>query len=201
MDTKWDDYHKTIQELPPSFTALVDKPTDLDLDAFEKRNHFRLPLSYRSFVKLFGPGQLAFDFTIRAPGYVKTPQMCLSNSAYPLVDIDCFNLDLRSEGPLRPEVLSEYADPDSRVGRLVFFADNTAGDLVGWDTLELLDAESLESAIYMVLGEEMSIRFLASSFFQFIDTICYDKPSSDAAPSGRREPDYRVFRPASFPPG
>lgn len=199
MDQMWLEYRKSIKELAPAFAVSVHSPTDSALDAYETRSRFRLPLSFRSFVKLFGPGQLAFDFSIRAPGYVKSAEECLSNSAYPLVDIDCFNRDLRGEGPLRPDVLGEYTDPDGRIGRLIFFADNTAGDLVGWDPQELIDAEAVESAIYMVLGEEMSLRFVANSFFQFIDTICYEKPSSGAAPSGREEPDYRVFRPASFP--
>src|SRR5207248_1105821 len=115
------------------------------------------------------PGQLAFDFQIRAPGYVTSTEECQSNPAYPLIDMDCFNHDLHSEGPLRPEVISEYTDPENRIGRLIFFADNTAGDLVGWDPHELLDAQYFESAIYVVLGEEMAVRFLTESFFQFID--------------------------------
>ena len=199
MDKMWEDYCKSIGLLPPLHGLAVSKPADSDLDAFEIRSRFRLPLSYREFVKLLGPGQLASDFSVRTPGSVQNVANCTSNPAYLLVDIDCFNLDLRGDGPLRSEVIGDYSDPDKRIGRLIFFADNTAGDLVGWDSLELVEPATLESAIYIVLGEEMSIRPLVNTFFDFIDKVCYDSEPGDATTFERLESHSRVFRPASIP--
>src|SRR5579884_3465201 len=51
----------------------VPRPTRADFDAFETQTGFRLPASYRDFVSLLGPGQLAGEFTIYAPGCKENP--------------------------------------------------------------------------------------------------------------------------------
>lgn len=49
------------------------KPTACHLNALEARLAFHLPMSYRAFVRVFGPGRLAQAFTVYAAGYLNAP--------------------------------------------------------------------------------------------------------------------------------
>jgi hypothetical protein len=147
-----------IRELPAgSRIKALPRPSDDDLNRYERESGFRLPLSYRAFVKVFGPGELGGDFRLRAPGYPDHPHADLGRS----------NAEIRAG--LTKTFLSLFNDPD-RVARMVFFCAPGGGDWIGWDPEDIRDAELHEYGIYEIGDEEMEK--VADSFPQFIEEVC-----------------------------
>ena len=62
----WEKLYSSLEYIPSWYPA-VPTPTNAMLDAYEARNRFMLPRSYREFIKLFGPGEIATIYTICAP--------------------------------------------------------------------------------------------------------------------------------------
>ena len=119
----------------------LPKPTDEILDGYESATGLRLPHSYRAFIKVFGPGTLAWDYVIVAPGY--TDQRWT-------VDLAAFNAV--PHATLKDKrVLRQFKDP-AQVQRLVFFCRPGDGDLVGWDPEER-SGQTQARVRYLRVGE------------------------------------------------
>jgi hypothetical protein len=146
------------------------KPTDETLDRYEAETGFRLPRSYCSFIKVFGPGVLAWDYRIVAPGY---PEQGWA------VDLAAFNAECHR--PLADKrVLRQFKDP-AQVRRVVFFCRPGDGDLVGWDPEDVRDKQWHEYGIYE-WGREEALGFVAASFTEFIEDVCLSAASLRLAP-------------------
>jgi len=139
----------------------VPPASDEALDDFERRTGFRLPLSYRSFVKRFGPGTLAQRFDVTAPGYAG------ESSDVDIDELRAFFVRVTSDGELE----ESYDDPE-RAHRLVIFCHATGEDLFGWDPREVTDPAAHEYAVYEVPRHEDRLNRLAATFAGFINDYC-----------------------------
>ncbi len=190
----WREVYSSLQFIP-SWGQPVPTPTDAMLDAYEARSRFLLPRSYRAFLKVFGPGELASVFSIRAPGYAldgekyvntPSPATCTNVERYrnhvrvynENTDLDTFNDHLRKPGKtLDPDYAEEYFAPDAeRVPRIVCFATNVQGDCYGWDALDLREPDGREYGIYVLCRDNEHIVQKASSFTQFVLNVCLGYP-------------------------
>lgn len=109
------------------------RPNSTHLDALESRIGLRLPLSYRAFLRTFGPGRLAQAFTIYAPGYPDAP----------VVDF------LEADG--WQGVVGQSRGGSPLVSRLVAFGDYLGHrGLFAWHRDVVTDAATHEYQIYFV---------------------------------------------------
>jgi hypothetical protein len=115
---RWTALRRTLSIPDHPHLKPLPKPTDASLDQFEAESGFRLPHSYRSFVKVFGPGVLAWDYDVRAPGY---PEQGVD------VDLATFNAHIK-ETLTKKQVLRQFEDP-TQVRRVVFFCRQGNGNL------------------------------------------------------------------------
>jgi hypothetical protein len=143
----------------PESLKLLPKPTDEALDRFEQERGFHLPLSYRAFVKVLGPGVLACEYQIAVPG---------DPNREGGLDLRELNRDLK-EG--LDEGFLELYDTAEQVSRLVFFCE-TYRAWVGWDPAEVSDAQRREYGVYAWGGRDGTLTKLADSFPQFVEEVC-----------------------------
>ncbi len=68
MKTDWQQLYSSLELVAPTYGLPFPKPTEDSLDEFESSAHFRLPRSYREFIKVFGPGMFGGYIGIRGPG-------------------------------------------------------------------------------------------------------------------------------------
>jgi hypothetical protein len=162
----------------------IEPPSDADLDWCERDFGFRLPLEYRAFIKVFGPGQLTHDYRIRSVGSRVTLSTQVAEQFSEKVDLVALNEMLREVMATLDAMDGPYT---TQARRLVYFADNSAGDVVGWDPDDLRDEQAVEYGIYVVRREDGGATPVAGTFAAFIERECLD----DAA-----RPDYWAFRPA-----
>lgn len=131
-------------------------PIDEHLDRLEGRLGCRLPASYRAFVKVFGPGDLARAFTVFAPGYRSMTR----------VDFLANNKWQESEAGWR-------AEPD-RIRRLIAFAEYS-GELQPfcWDPKALRDSTGPEyQIVYVPRDRRTPLLPVADSFGSFVADYC-----------------------------
>lgn len=147
------------------------KPTDATLDQFEAEMGFRLPHTYRSFIKVFGPGVLAWDYRIFAPGYAEQGDS---------VDLAIFNAQIK-ETLAKKHGYQQLDDP-TQARRVIFFCRVGGGNLVGWDPVDVRDRRWREYGIYE-WGRDVALKCVAGSFTEFIDDVCFSKANS-RIPSG-----------------
>jgi hypothetical protein len=134
----------------------VPKPTVAQLDQFEAEVGFRLPQSYRSYITVFGPGELLGQrWKIAAPGYqaiaewwdlarfhqVYNPSIWLPNH-FPVSRHDCI--------------------------RRCFYFGFQEQDAFGWDLGEVTDAATSEYAVYHMTAD-MEVLRVADSFRRFVE--------------------------------
>lgn len=134
----------------------ANKPTDAELDAFQKAYGFELPDAYREFVKAFGPGELSAYVRIYAPASAGTPGRLAQ-----FVD------GVRDAAELLGE---KYGDP-AFVARMVPFANTLAGDMIAWDPDAVTDAKSHEYGTSVLQKDSSKIVRAASTFTAFIDCV------------------------------
>jgi hypothetical protein len=118
---------------------LVPPPSAQALNGYERRTGFKLPRSYRQFVRLFGPCRMGYA-DVACPGY----------PAYGVeVDLDLMNEHYRSlYGKVREESYRGLDHGDfARFRRLVIFG-NFDSDWWGWDPLEPTDPGAHEYAVW-----------------------------------------------------
>jgi hypothetical protein len=138
----------------------LPKPTDQLIAAFEQRSHCKLPTGYKDYIKVFGPGELAWEYQILAPGYADQGD---------LVDLELFNRKLHSV--FTDDFLVHRADPD-QVVRMLYFCRTGSGEAIGWDPLDVQDCISMEYGIYLLARDDRSLRKLADSYEDFIEDVC-----------------------------
>lgn len=165
-ESKWQELLAKLEiRLQPGWVS-VPKPTEDDLIQFETAHNFKLPQSYRSFIKLFGAGTLAFDFKLLAP----------IGPNFPRYDLGSFNLETKSG--FTSTFLHFFSEPD-RVKRLTYFAIPENADLIGWDPEDIRDRENHEYGI-CELGPTEDLELVAISFSDFIDHICLADPGDES---------------------
>lgn len=139
------------------------------LDAYEKRSGFRLPVSYRHYCRVFGPGNIGDWFEIAVPGFTgKAPK----------------RYDLETLGRLYHDHLEweEYSDDPQQYERAVIFGSDCTGARFLWDPAEQTDKRRRECAVYVV-WRDWSRERLCDTFWEFAniclhrrDRTLYDEP-------------------------
>src|SRR5262245_52672134 len=120
----WSSLYRSLQIKEYPGRRRIRQPTDLDLDKFESSTRFKLPVSYREFIKVFGPGTLGVFFRIAAPGY--------SSEGDP-IDLAAFNSSFKGTNPHdKSRWRRAYGDDAARVERMVMFALTDAVETIGW---------------------------------------------------------------------
>jgi hypothetical protein len=181
--TDWAEVYRGMRILDTP-TPRIEPPSDAELERFEREFGFRLPQDYRAFIKVFGPGQLTHDFRFRSAGCRVAGTGEAAERFNEHVDLVALNEVLREVHANRDAMDGPYS-PQAR--RLVYFADNTAGDYVGWDPLDVRDDAAGEYGVYMVRREDGGALLRAASFAEFVERECLD---DDA------RADYWTFQPA-----
>jgi hypothetical protein len=171
--------------------SLVSKPTAAALEQFETESGVKLPVDYRSFIRLFGPGELAGEFFLLAPGYPT------SN-----IDLKLHTIEFRRGVQRSPSIRQSFDDPVF-VGRLLFFCRTFQGDKFAWDTADVTNQEEHDYRIHLWRHEGEKTEIVAGSFREFIEDLClgdayFTKYSltGERTITGPRE----VFNPAVEPP-
>jgi hypothetical protein len=159
------------------------------LDAFEARAGVKLPPSYRDFVQLFGPGQLAGWFTIAAPlGAARQEAEHLK-----WADLEWWRdywQGLATEH--RP-----WVDP-AKMRRLVFFSEEESGPWFAWDPQDQTPGQPGEYRVHLRERIEVDTEVVADSFEEFVTGFCFSEtPVVDPEdPESRAHPHY--FQPTEL---
>lgn len=146
----------------------VTLPKKSALNQFEKEMDFPLPMSYRDFILQFGPGEIAGEIQIAAPGYPNHfDQVDLQRSIHRYRDFP-------------EELLEKYSEPE-RALRLLVFAMTTNADMIGWDPEDIRDQGTHECGIYLIPHDGFEVQHIANSFQEFIDNYCLTLPAPTAS--------------------
>ena len=151
-------------------SADVRKPTAALLDRFEIALQINLPVDYRAFILMFGPGVLGGKYLILSP-------RCKDNPAF---DMTNFNQSFRQS--LDESIVLQNSFKDlPLVRRLVFFSRTLDNDYYGWDANSIGVQALPQAPIHQLLrlGEETDI--VALSFREFVDNICRSGPMPEEA--------------------
>jgi SMI1 / KNR4 family (SUKH-1) len=165
-------------------------PTLANLDAFEIQTGVKLPLSYRDFILVFGPGEFSSALRIAAPGYAHTGttfDLTIVSQSYRYNPFDL------SRSGLSP-------DDRHRVQNLLYFGLAHGEEWLGWDTRDLRIPTENEYAIYRVDWRRDSISFVTNSFRDLVAAFCDDlfapDPDYDEDAMGPQRSFRRVTRPS-----
>ena len=64
----FDDLYKSLTLDPANGTNFAKKPTDVEIEAFERQQGFRLHESYKQYIRVFGPGEIFHHLMVSSPG-------------------------------------------------------------------------------------------------------------------------------------
>lgn len=146
---------------------------------FEREIGLKLPPTYKSFVKVFGPGEIGGFFRIWIPGDKE------------------LNYDLAHEYEETHLGCTQEAasEADKFNARFVFFGSTIGGDLVGWDPKDVTDPKGPEYRVHFIARHHRGIP-VASSFVEFVSEVCLGK-NLDKLCGWQTPPDYppREFLP------
>ena len=156
MAGKWEQLRERL-EVKEANARKQAKPTDATLDKFERDYELPLPGDYRTFVKVFGPGELAGVVRIYAPVGKKKPG---DSSTF----VDGFREGI--------DFLSDVFGDPKIIGRAVPFANTIFGDMIVWDPAKKTDEGSHEYEILLLSKERSKIVKLAPNFDTFINKRC-----------------------------
>ncbi len=166
--------------IKPTYGTPVRKPRDSQLDRFEAEYEFKLPKSYREFVKLFGAGMLDGYFRIYSPahgGRVETLDLAAELEEFRTDGLELF----QGEFP-------KYRD---FIARMIMFSSTINGETVVWDPTEVTNRRNCEYKIYVIprdIGEE--IEHLADTFRDYIEGWCLGQESGRVFNWSDREPEF-----------
>lgn len=150
------------------------------INAFEVLRKFLLPLSYREYCRVFGPGTLAGFFTITAP---------MDGRYGVFTDLDEFDRWI----PRKDMCSDDFSRSDSdRLDRLLYFCTSVGGDCFGWDPADPQNETHHEYGIYWVPRGSPPQR-VATTFQEFIEECCLGSRSEELFGPG--EPDPLRFAP------
>jgi len=134
----------------------IPKTTSAMLDKLEESIHRKLPKSYREFMIIFGPGELAEYFRIYGPGK-KGGQADLI--AFIEMNREIANVQIET-----------YGEEDF-IKRMIPFSDTIGGDVIAWDP-STSNEDNDDYAIFMLPNDRNSIIKLSPDFEAFITKIC-----------------------------
>jgi hypothetical protein len=156
----WKQLYDSLEiEIAPGTPKGV-KPTQAMISEYEVATGFKLPLDYREFIQVFGPGELGRVFRIKAPGY---PTL-----GYP-TDLGAFNSSF-DEFRHDPTKLGVY-ERQEQFKRLHFFAATDAGEAIAWGP-NYHDVDRDDYWVYILLRSSNAPELLAVSFKKFIFDVC-----------------------------
>ncbi|MCC7420204.1 MAG: SMI1/KNR4 family protein [Planctomycetaceae bacterium] len=156
-------------------------PTEQDLDAFEQHFSFQLPLSYRAFALLMGPGTVSGFCTIATPG-------CKSEQS----DLNSLNRSKQKNWKKIAELLDRRMTPEGleQLGRLITMAVAPDGIDFGWDPKDISPEGGHEQGIYLVRRTpEGHVEKVAATFDEFILDFCMGPRYFDFFPYDPKTPD------------
>jgi hypothetical protein len=182
-ETDWKALYDSLEKEKRGKEKPVSPPTDRALNKFERDTGCRLPLSYREFIKAFGPGELGGQFLMKSPGYKKYGR----------------SADLMSCTTIARSRLPEFC-PGPRTPRIFYFCETIFGDLIGWDPKDVRDAATHEYGIYICVHEFETCDFLVGTFREFINKTCLSKGLAKAlhVKPADYEPPTRTFLPFAW---
>lgn len=171
--------------IQPKQGKFVLKPDAKQLDAFEASAGFRLPLSYREFIGIFGPGTFPCELEIAAPGY---PDLHASLSLERANDYYRFAPEDLSKLRISPDHLA-------LLQRLYMFGARRENIWLGWDLSDIRDPVRNEYAIIAV----ESMTCVANSFQQLIEDVCDVMLAPDPLWLEEELGPQRCYEPAQLP--
>jgi hypothetical protein len=153
----WERLYDEIRVVRQMDRVYVPPVPDADLDHVEAQLEFRLPHSYRAFMKRFGPGRLL--------GFWLFPVTSLKTSSKgTLIDVTRHFREALARYP------EENANPAWRRG-LIFFASYGPYDFA-WDSAAVTQTRSHECRVYSLCDEEeRQPEALGDSFWQFVEWV------------------------------
>lgn len=151
----WERFRHSIHTDMRYGERALRRPSDRVLDAFENRQGWKLPKSYRQYIKVFGAGELFERWRIAAPG----------NQSWPYWDLDATNGALQLGAD--QEVYFSESDR-SILHRLFFFGELSGQDPIGWALCDKTNVKNHEYRIYVRKLD--SLQELASSFRSLIES-------------------------------
>lgn len=162
----WDELRRAVVYSP---TRGRLAPGDAKLDAFEARHGFKLPASYRSFVKEFGRCELTPElgsgsWKIAAPGVVAEDDG---------LDLDRLIEEMSEVVEMDAEGIPGQGPRDRELApRMLFFAMDVGGDYYGWDRGEVTEESGPEYAVYARTPTYVRV---ASTYGEFLLTYALGK--------------------------
>lgn len=130
-----------------------EKPTDQHLDRFQEKLAVRLPVSYRAFIKVFGPGFIARSFPIYSPGYRGAGVV-----------------DMLANNKWQDEYTAHGPEPE-KYRRCIAFSE-CAYQLIVWDTGDVTDPYGPEYRILRLPRHYEPLIPVTDSFRAFIEEFC-----------------------------
>jgi hypothetical protein len=176
----WSELYKRISTAAEEDEQFL--PADKDIAAFENELETRLPASYTSFIKTFGPGTLAQEFKFYAPG--------CGDSTWDMAHLNDYYRKAFQRLRKNADALTR---PDFLLG-IVWFGSTFHGTIFGWNPTEATDKKKNECKVYMMERSEPDARHIADSFDDFVREVClgdqYDvtyRPDAPRSLEGARE--------------
>lgn len=200
----WQELLARLEIIGVPDSVSVPKSTSQTFIDFESMSRYRLPESYKSFMHVIGPGEIAEDYRIRGPGFALPGKSIDIVTFNEQVDLSYFNERIRQKDrPVNETVVNRYFPADAeRILRLIYFATNANGELVGWDPLDIRDEQKMEYGVYIKIQEFNCLSLLSDSFSAFVHEVCLGRGYQKILNDTTEYPDLHppVFRPATFVP-
>jgi hypothetical protein len=154
--------YKSLETSTSEDDEYAQPPTEAELDRFEDAFSLKVPKSYRTFVSVFGPGELAEVFRITVP-YCKV-------RAFDMVN-DTTAHQKRFQGQMAWLARRSYDDPD-QVARMIIIATTYRGEQYAWDPQAVTDSRSNEYRVHLLRRSTKSPEVIADSYSDFITEYC-----------------------------
>ena len=153
-------------------------PSPEELDAFEEAMNFRLPASYRAFIRVFGPGTFSgATVQIYAPG-TRYHEMGAEQAEFASF---AENIDF----------LSDRGNQAEPITHMIVFAEDIVPRFFGWDFQDVRDPSTREYAIREYDLDYDTCPIVANSFPEFINEFVRVQRAGE---SGDEEEARRYFR-------
>ena len=188
---RWWPLHQELEIDTWAGHVYVPRPTTQTLDDFGAWAGFKLPPSYRDFVLLFGPGELAGWYRILAPVGLKKARQ----------DLAAFHSDWLKE--TRRHDFGQWWHNPERMKRVVFFCDTFGAEYFAWDPQDSSRTEPEEYRVHLHYkrGDEPGTHWevVADSFVGFVRDYCFSH-SPKASPDYVSDDDASIKHPFIFQP-
>ncbi len=163
---EWQELYDSIKIIPADGKPFAELPDSKTLDEFESSYDVKLPVAYREFIQVFGPGELGQEFRIYAPGFITCERL---KRNFDLGTFQDFTASLSTDSIS----LKYHEGYNEQIARMVFFATSGDGEIIGWDVHDVRDEEKHEYGIYILLRGRGKPELFAKTFKEFIDYDCF----------------------------